>query len=163
MEQIAANDDSSFTPRLSWLCSRTFDFQLTPIGVALGNSGLLRDACESNGKAFPTLHKMSAVVLLLTTFPDIAVARPAVRTLVEEQLVACGNILPSVESIYRWQGTVETSAEVMVFFKTTVDCADAAQARLRDLHPYEVPEILRLPVDGGWPPYLDWVRNETNH
>ncbi len=105
---------------------------------------------------------MSAVVLLLTTFPDIAVARQAVRKLVEERLVACGSIMPGVESIYRWQGSVETSAEVMVFFKTTTDCADAAQARLRDLHPYEVPEILHLPVDGGWPPYLDWVRDETN-
>lgn len=104
---------------------------------------------------------MTDVIILLSTFPDIAVARTAVRTLVEERLVACGNIMPGVESIYRWQGAVETSAEVMVIFKTTADSAEAAQARLRELHPYEVPEILRLPVDGGWPPYLDWVREQT--
>ena len=105
---------------------------------------------------------MTDVIILLSTFPDIAAARTAVRTLVEERLVACGNIMPGVESIYRWQGAVETSMEVMVIFKTTADSAEAAQARLRELHPYEVPEILRLPVDGGWPPYLDWVRDSTS-
>ena len=101
------------------------------------------------------------IVVLLSTFPDQDAARTAVRTLVVERLVACGNMMPGVESIYRWQGAVETSAEVMVIFKTTADSAEAAQARLRELHPYEVPEILRLPVDGGWPPYLDWVREQT--
>ena len=105
---------------------------------------------------------MTDVILLLSTFPDIGAARTAVRTLVEERLVACGNIMPGVESIYRWQGAVETSMEVMVIFKTTADSAEAAQARLRELHPYEVPEILRLPVDGGWPPYLDWVMDSTS-
>ena len=105
---------------------------------------------------------MTDVIILLSTFPDIAAARTAVRTLVEERLVACGNIMPGVESIYRWQGAVETSMEVMVIFKTTADSAEAAQARLRELHPYEVPEILRLPLVGGWPPYLDWVRDSTS-
>ncbi len=104
---------------------------------------------------------MNALVILLSTFPEIEAARLAVRTLVEERLVACGNIVPGVESIYRWQGALETSAEVMVFFKTTTNSAAVAQARLRELHPYEVPEILRLPVDGGWPPYLEWVREST--
>jgi periplasmic divalent cation tolerance protein len=102
------------------------------------------------------------IVLLLSTFPDRDAAITAVRTLVEKRLVACGNIVPGVESIYRWQGSVETSAEVMVIFKTTADSAEAAQARLRELHPYEVPEILQLPVDAGWAPYLDWVRDSTS-
>lgn len=97
------------------------------------------------------------VVILLSTFPDADVARKAVRALVEEQLVACGNIVPGVESIYRWQGKVETSAEVLVVFKTTTARSDEAQARLRALHPYEVPEILQVPVTGGWPDYLGWV------
>lgn len=100
-------------------------------------------------------------VVLLSTFPDYAAARTAVRALVEERLVACGNIVTGVESIYRWQGAIETAEEVMVIFKTTADSAEAAQARLRELHPYDVPEILRLPVDGGWPPYLDWVREQV--
>jgi periplasmic divalent cation tolerance protein len=104
---------------------------------------------------------MSDAVVLVSTFPDRTAARTAVRTLVEERLVACGNIMAGVESIYRWQGAIETAEEVMVIFKTTADSAEAAQARLRELHPYEVPEILRLPVDGGWPAYLDWVREQV--
>ncbi|MEK0451583.1 MAG: hypothetical protein RL088_3851 [Verrucomicrobiota bacterium] len=104
---------------------------------------------------------MSDAVVLVSTFPDRTAARTAVRTLVEERLVACGNILPGVESIYRWQGAIETAEEVMVIFKTTTESAEAAQARLRELHPYEVPEILHLPVDGGWQPYLDWVSEQV--
>ena len=99
----------------------------------------------------------SEVVILLSNFPDAAAARNAVRTLVEERLVACGNIVPGVESIYEWRGVLETSAEVMVVCKTAASSASAAQARLRALHPYEVPEILQLPVTDGWPEYLAWV------
>lgn len=104
---------------------------------------------------------MTDVIIFLSSFPDREVARTAVRALVDERLVACGNILPRVESIYRWQGKVETAEEVMVIFKTTTQLAEAAQARLRELHPYEVPEILRLSEEGGWPPYLEWVRGQV--
>ena len=99
----------------------------------------------------------SEVILLLSNFPDAATARAAVRTLVEEHLIACGNIIPGVESIYEWKGALETGAEVMVVCKATVDSASAAQTRLRALHPYEVPEILQVAVGGGWPDYLTWV------
>ena len=100
------------------------------------------------------------VVLLLSNFPDAETARTAVRALVEERMIACGNLIPGVESIYEWKGAMETSAEVMVVCKTTASRADAAQARLRALHPYEVPEILRMPVSGGWPEYLAWVATQ---
>ena len=103
----------------------------------------------------------SEVVILLSNFPDAAAARNAVRTLVGERLIACGNIIPGVESIYEWNGKLETSAEVMVVCKTTVHSAPAAQARLRALHPYEVPEILQIPVSGGWPDYMAWVATQT--
>ena len=99
----------------------------------------------------------SEVVILLSNFPDAAAARNAVRTLVGERLIACGNLIPGVESIYEWKGTLETSAEVMIVCKTTVHSASAAQARLRALHPYEVPEILQIAVGAGWPDYLAWV------
>lgn len=101
-------------------------------------------------------------VILLSNFPDAAIARKAVRALVDERLIACGNIVPGVESIYEWKGAVETSAEVMVVCKTTVHSASAAQARLRALHPYEVPEILRIPVSDGWPDYLAWVAGQCS-
>ena len=100
------------------------------------------------------------VVLLLSNFPDAETARTAVRALVEERMIACGNLIPGVESIYEWKGAMETSAEVMVVCKTTASRADAAQARLRALHPYAVPEILRMPVSGGWPEYLAWVATQ---
>ncbi len=104
---------------------------------------------------------MSAeVVLLLSNFPGAESARQAVRTLVEERLIACGNLIPGIESIYEWKGAVETSAEVMAVCKTTMACAPDAQARLRALHPYEVPEILQIPVSAGWPDYLAWVATQ---
>jgi periplasmic divalent cation tolerance protein len=104
---------------------------------------------------------MSTPILLLSTFPNVASARAAAHSLVEERLAACGSLLPQVESIYRWKGEIETGAEVFVIFKTTDERADAAQARLRTLHPYEVPEIIRVPVTGGWPEYLSWVEESV--
>jgi periplasmic divalent cation tolerance protein len=101
------------------------------------------------------------VVILLSTFPDQKAARAATCALVEESLVACGNLVPGVESIYTWKGNVETSTEVLVVFKTTMQRADEAMLRLRGLHPYDVPEILRIGVEDGWPDYLQWVRESV--
>ncbi len=97
-------------------------------------------------------------LLVLSTFPDAETARRIARTLVEERLAACGNLIPGIESIYRWQGEVETAREALVLFKTTQAAYPALEARLKALHPYEVPEILALPPTAtGWPPYLAWV------
>lgn len=93
----------------------------------------------------------------LVTTPDAAVAEEMVRTLVEEGVVACGNILPGIRSIYRWQGAVENSTEVLVVFKTTADGAARLVERVPALHPYDVPEVLVLTVDAGHRPYLDWI------
>ncbi len=97
------------------------------------------------------------VFLLISNFPGADTARKAVRLLVEERLIACGNLIMGVESIYEWKGKIENANEVMVIAKTTADRAEAAMARLRALHPYEVPEILLVPVTTGWPDYLAWV------
>ena len=102
------------------------------------------------------------VVLLLSTFPNQDAARKATRTLVEERLVACGNLLPGAESIYLWKGAIETETEVMAIFKTVMPRAEEAMLRLRGLHPYEVPEILRIAVEDGWPDYLHWVRESAS-
>ncbi len=96
--------------------------------------------------------------VMLTTLADADTARAVVRQLVEERRIACGSIVPGVESIYFWKGKVQQCAEVLVILKTSADGSDAAQARLRELHPYEIPEILQLPVFGAWPPYLEWLR-----
>lgn len=100
-------------------------------------------------------------LVVSATFPDAEVARKIVRTLVEERLVACGNLVPGVESIYTWKGAVETSTEVLAVMKTTRELYPSAQARLRELHPYEVPECIAVPIEDGLPDYLQWVRDSV--
>jgi|ERR1043166_947799 periplasmic divalent cation tolerance protein len=97
------------------------------------------------------------IVLALSTFPDIESARRVSNELVVQKLAACANILPSVESIYRWKGKIEQGNETLVFFKVSEDRQSAFQEKLRSLHPYEVPEIIFLPVTAGLPDYLGWV------
>ncbi len=97
-------------------------------------------------------------MLALTTLPSAEAAATIARTLVEEQLAACVTIVPGVRSIYRWQGAVVDDAEVLCLIKTTRDRVDALTARLVALHPYDVPELITLPVDGGHAPYLAWVQ-----
>ena len=83
------------------------------------------------------------------------------RTLVEERLVACANILPGIRSIYRWQDAVEDDSEVLMVMKTVEACADAVITRVVELHSYDVPEVIVLPVERGNRPYLDWVQDST--
>jgi periplasmic divalent cation tolerance protein len=101
------------------------------------------------------------VVLILTTVPAAARAETIARSLVDERLAACVNVLSTMTSFYRWQGTIEQEEERQIVIKTTRDRVAAVQTRLRDLHAYEVPEFLVLPVSDGSTGYLDWVRNET--
>ena len=100
------------------------------------------------------------VRIAFATAPDADVAARIARALVEERLVACANLVANVRSIYRWQGRVEDAGEVMLVLKTRADRVGALAERLRALHPYDVPELLVLPVEGGLAPYLDWVRAE---
>jgi len=103
----------------------------------------------------------SDVRIALATAPDAEVAARIARALVEERLVACANLVGSVRSIYRWQGRVEDADEVMLVLKTRADRVDALAERLRALHPFDLPELVVLPVEGGLAPYLDWVRAES--
>jgi periplasmic divalent cation tolerance protein len=97
------------------------------------------------------------ILLAVSTFPDAATARRISNQLVTEKFAACANILPGVESIYRWEGKVETAAETLALFKLSEDRQSAFQEKLRSLHPYEVPEIIFASVSGGLPEYLGWV------
>jgi periplasmic divalent cation tolerance protein len=97
------------------------------------------------------------ILLALSTFPDRETAQRISNQLVSEKFAACANILPEVESIYRWQGKIENATETLVFFKISEDRQPAFQEKLRSLHPYEVPEIIFIPVAGGLPEYLRWV------
>ena len=100
---------------------------------------------------------MTDVVLVLSTVPDDSSAEPLARTLVEEKLAACVNLLPPMVSIYRWKGEVDRSAERQVIIKTTRDLVPALSKRLKDLHSYELPELIVLSADSGSKDYLDWV------
>ncbi|MDX2079946.1 MAG: divalent-cation tolerance protein CutA [Terrimicrobiaceae bacterium] len=96
--------------------------------------------------------------VVLTTFASADAAAPVVRQLVEEKLAACGSIVPGVRSIYFWEGQLEDTAEVIVLFKTT--CADPLMARLSELHPYDVPEIVRFSAADVAPAYARWVASQ---
>ena len=97
------------------------------------------------------------IVLALSTFPDRETAQKISNQLVTEKFAACANILPSVESIYHWKDKIESGNETLVFFKVSEDRQSAFQEKLNSLHPYEVPEIIFLPVSSGLPEYLRWV------
>lgn len=100
------------------------------------------------------------VKLVLMTAPaDVAVQ--LCRTLLEERLVACGNVVPAVTSVYVWDGAVQEDSESLLVLKTVESKVDQLLDRTADLHPYEVPEILVLDVASGHRPYLDWVVRET--
>lgn len=101
------------------------------------------------------------VFLILSTCPDADTAQRLARTLVEERLAACVSVLPGLVSTYRWQGQVEQAAEVQLLAKTTTDRRETLMARLAELHPYELPEILAVETAAGLPAYLDWVAAET--
>jgi periplasmic divalent cation tolerance protein len=102
-----------------------------------------------------------AVVVVFSTFPTADVAASVARMLIDEQLCACVNIVPAVRSIYRWQGAICDEPEVLAIVKTTDERVAALQARLVELHPYEVPEALVVPTIGGHAPYLAWVAGEA--
>jgi periplasmic divalent cation tolerance protein len=98
-----------------------------------------------------------AARIVLTTTANHEEAVHLARTLVEERLAACASLLPSVESIYHWQGEIETSRETMIVFKTEAEQIPALEARLQALHSYQTPEFLVLRIETGSQAYLDWI------
>lgn len=102
----------------------------------------------------------AGVAVALVTCPDEATALSLARALVEERLAACVNVTGRVRSVYRWKGAVEEADERLLVIKARADRLERLGQRLAELHPYEVPELLVLPVDRGLGPYLDWIRDE---
>lgn len=100
-------------------------------------------------------------VLVLTNSPDAATARSLAQTLVERRLAACVNISAGVISVYRWQGAIEEAAEVTVTIKTVDSRYDELEAAIRLAHPYDVPEIIALPIVRGDDAFLRWIAEET--
>jgi len=104
---------------------------------------------------------MTDVVLVLSTVPDDASAETLARTLVDDKLAACVNVLAPMVSIYRWKGTVEQSAERQLIIKTTRALVPALGKRLKELHTYELPELIVISVAGGANDYLNWVESSV--
>lgn len=101
----------------------------------------------------------STPCLGLCTCPDKEVALAIATQLVEQKLAACVNMIPGVESVYRWQGKVHLDTEVQLLVKTHSDCLGAIEQMLQSAHPYDVPEWLVLSLDGGATTYLDWIKS----
>jgi periplasmic divalent cation tolerance protein len=104
---------------------------------------------------------MTDAIVILSTVPNEEKAAEIARALVEDHLVACVNIVPGLRSIFRWEGKLSDDAEVLCIIKTARDRFDQVAARIKQLHPYSVPEVIALPVVKGFEPYLEWVRKST--
>jgi periplasmic divalent cation tolerance protein len=106
-------------------------------------------------------ERSADVTLVLTTVPDAETGERIVRKLVDERLAACGNLVPGVTSLYRWEGAVQREGEVLVLLKTRTGTVDRLFRRVTELHPYQVPELLSFPVGAALPAYCAWVAEET--
>ena len=103
----------------------------------------------------------SPVRVAISTAPDADTGARIAQALVEERLAACVNVVPGIRSIYRWQGAIEDEQEVLLVIKTHAERMTALAERLCALHPYDVPELLALPVETGLAPYLQWLAGEV--
>jgi periplasmic divalent cation tolerance protein len=103
---------------------------------------------------------VSRIVSVYAVFADAGEAQRIARTVVEERLAACTNILGACRSVYRWRGAVEEADEVAAVFKARADKAEALTARIAELHSYDVPAITVWPIESAWPAYAAWVEAE---
>ena len=100
-------------------------------------------------------------MLVLVTAPDLKTARTLAQAALKKRLIACANLIPKVESHYRWQGKLETSAEVLMVLKTTAPRLPGLERLVVEKHPYDTPEFIVLPVNGGSKRYLDWLEGSV--
>lgn len=100
-------------------------------------------------------------ILVLTNFPDRASALALAQKLVDERLAACVNVLADCTSVYRWQEKIENASEVPVFIKTLAQHYPRVEQAVKAMHPYELPEIIAVPISNGLPAYMQWIAAET--
>ena len=101
------------------------------------------------------------VVVVFVTCPTVVVARRLSRELVRRQLAACVNQVPAIESTFQWKGKLEHCREILLIIKTTAQRIEPLRQAITSLHPYDVPEVIALPVIAGHAPYLQWVRQSV--
>ena len=100
-------------------------------------------------------------ILVLSTFPASTSVKDIAEILVNEKLAACINIIPEVQSVFRWKDKVDNAPENILIIKTTLNLYDILERRIKELHPYELPEIIAVPIEKGLTEYLDWVSENT--
>lgn len=110
-----------------------------------------------------TEHITTGHIVVYCSCPNQEVASQLAETLVTRQLAACVNIIPGVQSVYQWQGKLQQDAEVLMMIKTRSDCFEALQALVIEQHPYELPEIIAVPLTQGLPAYLGWIDSSTGN
>lgn len=101
--------------------------------------------------------------LVFCTCPDLDCARDLAQRLVRDRLAACVNIVPTVHSLYEWQGELQQDTECLLQIKTRAERYAALEQTLRQHHPYELPEIIAVPLSAGLPAYLDWINHQTEN
>lgn len=101
------------------------------------------------------------LILVMTNVSETSTAHKIARQLIEQRLAACVNCLPAVQSLYRWQGEIEESTEITLLIKTTRISYAEVEATIKMLHPYQLPEIIAVPIVDGLPQYLGWIEQET--
>jgi periplasmic divalent cation tolerance protein len=111
--------------------------------------------------AMKELQDAQGAMVALTTVGSAEAAQKLVETLVTERLLACGNVVGPIQSTYVWKGALSRDAEFLIVMKTRRELLEPLLARMRQLHPYEVPEFLALPVEAGFAGYLAWLRENT--
>jgi periplasmic divalent cation tolerance protein len=105
---------------------------------------------------------MTGSIVLFCTCPNEGEARRIAEALVQSRLAACVNLVPGIESIYRWEGEVETAKEVLLLIKSTAQRWDELRGRITELHSYDTPEIVAVPISAGSEKYLNWIGRETS-
>lgn len=100
-------------------------------------------------------------IMVLSTVPDLSLARAMADDLLSKRLATCVSILPGLESHYIWEGKKESAQEIQLFIKTTAACYEKVEERLCVLHPYECPEILAIPIQSGYEKYLTWITTNS--
>ncbi len=102
-------------------------------------------------------------ILVLSTCPDLSGAKRIASSLVESRVSACVNIVPKIASVYRWKGAIECEEEYLLIIKTRVECFPAVRDKILGEHPYELPEVIAVPLVDGFDKYLRWIDSELQH
>jgi periplasmic divalent cation tolerance protein len=129
----------------------------------MGNASTISTRAKRNLASLKIVDQSSGMdtLLVFTNLPDRAAAEQLAQILIERRLAACVNLMAPCRSVYHWQGVTETAEEVPVLIKTTAARYASLQQAIVDMHPYELPEIIAVPVTHGLPAYLSWVADNT--